>query len=208
METVLEAFRNAARDDVPTCFIAYTIKGFGLPFAGHKDNHAGLMNPGQMALFQKLCRVDPGCEWERFTGLGVPAAELQRFLDRVPFTRHDGRCHDAEAIAVPVLPVLPGNPMSTQEAFGKILHDLAATDTALAASVVTTSPDVTVSTNLGGWVNRRGIFHRFEVADSFRDERVVSAQKWAMTPRGPCSARGCCRSARCMTRSSCAGSMR
>ena len=45
---MVEAF-DAAQDDVPTLFIAWTIKGFGLPFAGHKDNHAGLMNPTQMA---------------------------------------------------------------------------------------------------------------------------------------------------------------
>jgi pyruvate dehydrogenase E1 component len=48
METLTQAF-DAAQDDVPTLFIAWTIEGFGLPFAGHKDNHAGLMNPTQMA---------------------------------------------------------------------------------------------------------------------------------------------------------------
>jgi pyruvate dehydrogenase E1 component len=40
MESLVEAF-DAAQDDVPTLFIAWTIKGMGLPFAGHKDNHAG-----------------------------------------------------------------------------------------------------------------------------------------------------------------------
>jgi pyruvate dehydrogenase E1 component len=49
---------------------------------------------------------------------------------------------------------------------------------------VTTSPDVTVSTNLGLWVNRRGIFDRAERADTFREEQVVSAQRWAMSPQG------------------------
>jgi pyruvate dehydrogenase E1 component len=29
--------------DRPTCFLAYTIKGWGTPIAGHKDNHGGLM---------------------------------------------------------------------------------------------------------------------------------------------------------------------
>jgi len=51
METLTQAF-DAAQDDVPTLFIAWTVKGFGLPFAGHKDNHAGLMNPTQMATFR------------------------------------------------------------------------------------------------------------------------------------------------------------
>ena len=41
-----------ADGDQPTCFIAYTIKGMGLPFAGHKDNHAGLMTKEQMELFR------------------------------------------------------------------------------------------------------------------------------------------------------------
>src|SRR6185437_10206926 len=57
METVLEAFAAAEGDTVPTCFIAYTIKGFGLPFAGHKDNHAGLMNTEQMAVFRQAMAV-------------------------------------------------------------------------------------------------------------------------------------------------------
>ena len=52
------------------------------------------------------------------------------------------------------------------------------------ARIVTTSPDVTVSTNLGAWVNRRGIFDRAERADTFREEKVVSAQRWAMSPQG------------------------
>ena len=34
LDTVLEAF-HGVEDDRPHCFIAYTIKGFGLPFAGH-----------------------------------------------------------------------------------------------------------------------------------------------------------------------------
>ncbi|MCB1992806.1 MAG: transketolase, partial [Geminicoccaceae bacterium] len=39
IEAVLEAFHSVT-DDRPHCFIAYTVKGWGLPFAGHKDNHA------------------------------------------------------------------------------------------------------------------------------------------------------------------------
>ena len=47
LPSLLEAFGKVEHDR-PICFIAYTIKGFGLPFAGHKDNHAGLMTPAQM----------------------------------------------------------------------------------------------------------------------------------------------------------------
>jgi pyruvate dehydrogenase E1 component len=184
MGSVLDAF-HAVTDDQPTCFIAYTIKGYGLPFAGHKDNHAGLMNRAQMATFRTSMAVPEGAEWDRFAGLDLAPERLADFLAQVPLARADGRRHATPPIAVPAaLPVPRGARLSTQEAFGRILGELAAGDSEIAARIVTTSPDVTVSTNLGGWVNRRGIFDRAERADVFREEKVVSAQRWAMAPAG------------------------
>ena len=184
MATVLAAM-HAVEDDRPTCFIAYTIKGYGLPFAGHKDNHAGLMNMDQMALFQRSMGVTAGAEWEPFAGLDLPEKHLAAFLDGVPLAGSGPRRHRAPAVAVPlVLPIPRGNRLSTQEAFGRILGEIAASYEALAERIVTTSPDVTVSTNLGPWVNRRGIFDRAERADTFREEKVVSAQRWVMSPEG------------------------
>jgi pyruvate dehydrogenase E1 component len=184
MESVLDAFHGVI-DDRPTCFIAYTIKGYGLPFAGHKDNHAGLMNPDQMAQFQRSMEVAEGAEWDLFAGLDLPGERLSAFLEGVPLALSGQRRHDAPGVPVPPsLPTPRGAKLSTQEAFGRILGDLASGDTALAERIVTTSPDVTVSTNLGPWVNRRGIFDRAERADTFREEKVVSAQRWAMSPQG------------------------
>src|SRR3546814_18660396 len=77
-----------------------------------------------------------------------------------------------------------GARMSTQEGFGKILNELGKSGNPLSQKVVTTSPDVTVSTNLGGWVNQRGIFSRSERQDVFREVQVVSAQRWGQSPRG------------------------
>jgi pyruvate dehydrogenase E1 component len=183
MAAVLEAF-HAATDDLPTCFIAYTIKGFGLPFAGHKDNHAGLMNEAQMASFQRAMAVPDGQEWDRFAGLDLPADALEAFLAGVPFAAERERQHVAAAVPVPDLPLPQAARLSTQEGFGRILNDLAGGDSELASRIVTCSPDVTVSTNLGGWVNRRGVFDRREHADVFRDEKVISAQRWQMSPKG------------------------
>ena len=184
MGAVLDAF-HSIDDDTPTCFIAYTIKGYGLPFAGHKDNHAGLMNPEQMALFQRQMGVAKGAEWEPFAGLDLPDGELAAFLEATPLAAHGARGHRPPAIEIPaLLPVPRGRRLSTQEAFGRILGGLAGAGGDLAGRIVTTSPDVTVSTNLGAWVNRRGIFDRTERADTFRDEKVVSAQRWAMSPQG------------------------
>jgi pyruvate dehydrogenase E1 component len=184
LASVLDAF-HAIADDRPTCFIAYTIKGFGLPFAGHKDNHAGLMNRDQMAVFRRSMGIDDGAEWDRFAGLDIPSERFKAFLDTVPLARSVMPQRPPQAMPVPaVLPAPRGARQSTQEAFGRLLGDLAAGDSALARHIVTASPDVTVSTNLGPWVNRRGIFDRSERADTFREENVVSAQRWGMSPRG------------------------
>jgi pyruvate dehydrogenase E1 component len=184
MASVLDAFHGIA-DDRPTCFIAYTIKGFGLPFAGHKDNHAGLMNEEQMASFRRAMAVPEGAEWDRFAGLDLPPETIERFLAAVPFAARHERRLAAPPVPVPeALPLPRAARMSTQEGFGRILNDIAAADSELAQRIVTCSPDVTVSTNLGGWVNRRGVFDRHEREDVFRDEKVVSAQRWQMSPKG------------------------
>jgi pyruvate dehydrogenase E1 component len=73
---------------------------------------------------------------------------------------------------------------STQFGFGKILDEIARAGGPLADAIVTTSPDVTVSTNLGPWVNRRGLFARETMADTFREERIASTQKWEFGPKG------------------------
>ena len=185
LDTVREAFHRAARDDVPTCFIAYTIKGHGLPFEGHKDNHSGLTNPQQIAALRDEMGIAEGDEWDSFAGLDVPADTMQAFLDAVPFNQAATRRHDAPRIAVPAgIEVPPGDPLSTQAGFGRVLADIARRHPDLADRIVTTSPDVTVSTNLGGWVNRRGVFARSAQADAFRGDRPLSAQDWTMGPGG------------------------
>ncbi|HET6522639.1 MAG TPA: transketolase, partial [Geminicoccaceae bacterium] len=152
LEAVLEAFRAADGDDRPHCFLAYTIKGFGLPFAGHKDNHAGLMTPEQMARFRAAHAVPEGREWDPFAGLDDPRPEeLRAFLADVPFAeRHEVR--PSARVAVPA--ALPrgrtGARGSTQEAFGRIMAELARDGGELSGRIVTASPDVTVSTSLGG----------------------------------------------------------
>ncbi|HLJ64999.1 MAG TPA: 1-deoxy-D-xylulose-5-phosphate synthase N-terminal domain-containing protein, partial [Stellaceae bacterium] len=185
METVLEAFHGAGLDEVPTCFIAYTIKGKGLPFAGHKDNHAGLMNEAQMAQFRRSMNVAEGEEWARFAGLPGPEVQYERFLAEVPMGARLRRLAVPPKIALPPsFPVPSGAVMSTQDGFGRIMNDLAHHDDELARRLVTCSPDVTVSTNLGGFVNRRGVYDRGERADTFRDEKVVSAQRWQVSAAG------------------------
>ena len=179
IETLLDAFERA-QDERPTLFIAYTVKGYGLPFQGHKDNHAGLMNPTQMADYRASLGIAEGTEWEPFAGQGDnSAAALKAFLE--PFrTKLTHPARTAPAIAAPErLPVPDGAEQSTQAAFGRILLDLAKSGHPLADRIVTTSPDVTVSTNLGAFVNQRGLFRRQELKDVFAGHKIPSPQKWA-----------------------------
>lgn len=195
IETLTEAFRaQDAEGDQPTCFIAYTVKGMGLPFAGHKDNHAGLMTKEQMEGFRGALNIRPGHEWDRFEGLGIAEEELRDFIASVPFAAPlspGGRSlvsppvHVPAAFAAPKVPA--GRKLATQAAFGEILAEIGRGRDEfadLAKRIVTTSPDVTVSTNLGPWVNRRGIFDRHKKNDVFRDAKLASAQRWGMSPEG------------------------
>jgi pyruvate dehydrogenase E1 component len=179
IETLLDAF-DSMDDERPTLLIAYTVKGYGLPLAGHKDNHSGMMNTGQIESLRDDLAIAPGEEWGKWSGLGDNlAATLQAFVDSSPIARKQAE-HAAPAIPLPDrLPVPEGAEQSTQAAFGKVLHDLAKSSEPLADRLVTTAPDVTQTTNLGAFVNQRGLFRRQELADVFQRVKIPSAQKWS-----------------------------
>jgi pyruvate dehydrogenase E1 component len=184
LEEILETFAKAPTDR-PVCFIAYTIKGFGLPFAGHKDNHAGLMTKAQMQEFRAQQGINQGAEWDHFAGLDTDAETLTAFLKAVPFNQRGMRRLEAPKIDLPpAVEISASGAMSTQTGFGRILDAIAKSDSALADRIVTTSPDVTVSTNLGPWVNRRGLFSMQTQEDVFKERGLMSPQKWEMTPQG------------------------
>ncbi|MCB1542717.1 MAG: transketolase, partial [Rhodoblastus sp.] len=184
LELLTKAFEAARQHDRPVCFIAYTIKGFGLPLAGHKDNHAGLMTPTQVETLRAQMNVRPGHEWEKFEGLDVPEQTLEHVLSTAPFARKAKNRPAGARIETPAL-ALPHQPeMSTQQGFGLLMHEIAKRDDEFARRVVTTSPDVTVSTNLGAWVNRRGLFAKEQLADIFKAERIPSTFNWTFSPSG------------------------
>jgi pyruvate dehydrogenase E1 component len=69
---------------------------------------------------------------------------------------------------------------STQQAFGDALVQLAR-DGGLGARLVTASPDVAISTNLGGWINRVGVFSAREEPSFEEGSRVL---EWKPRPAG------------------------
>lgn len=187
MDAIMQAFDQAKADDRPHCFIAYTIKGYGLPLAGHKDNHAGILNDGQIAQYRESLGIKQGEEWDKTAGLPMDEEKLEAFLSSVPFAQRVPREQQTETAATFVVPEIAaptGKSQSTQEAFGKIMNELGRGTSDLASRIVTTSPDVTVSTNLGGWVNQRSPFHIKRREDIFRQMHVPSPQKWGQQPQG------------------------
>src|SRR3954452_21187971 len=183
LESLTEAF-DRCDDDSPTLFIAYTIKGFGLPFAGHKDNHAGLMNPTQIAALRESMGIREGQEWEPLEGVGGNARPAVEALLEKSEVAREKRSRSFGGVGVPAIPAPAGDEQSTQAAFGRILLDLSKAGGELADKIVTTSPDVTVSTNLGAWVNQRGLFRRSDMPDVFAKAKIASAQKWSSDNQG------------------------
>ncbi|NNE12640.1 MAG: pyruvate dehydrogenase, partial [Ilumatobacter sp.] len=169
---LLDTFREC--DDVadrPSVLFAYTIKGWGLPMAGDPLNHAALLTPGQIDDFRAELGLDEGAsEWDRFDP-DSPEGQLCRKVG--------GDINNAPPVPRPVLPVpaavrnvVTSGMQSTQEAFGRVLASLADVDE-VGERVVTTAPDVSISTNLGGFINKRGVYSHVERDDHGGAERLL-----------------------------------
>ena len=182
IHTLCDAFKNI-KDDKPTAFIAYTIKGWGTPLAGHKDNHAGLMTKAQMETFKAKLGILDGNEWNSFSDQ-EETIELDQYIKNLPFQKAGHRRFKSKKIEVDNDILITDTSISTQNAFGKILDQYAKNNTEFSKRIITTSPDVSVSTNLGPWINRKGLFSRVESSDTFRDRKIPSAQKWIFSKEG------------------------
>jgi pyruvate dehydrogenase E1 component len=182
VDTMAQTFA-AIDHDRPVCFLAFTIKGWGTPIAGHKDNHGGLMTKAQMADWQVHMGVPEGAEWDRFATIGDTSA-FQADLNAVPFFAKGPRRFSDDVLSVPKIEIASEREISTQMGFGKILDDLSKGDSDLASRIVTTSPDVTGTTSLGAWVNRRKLFARTARPDTFKDHKIASTAKWEFAPDG------------------------
>src|SRR5918996_103171 len=137
------------------------------------------MTIAQMEKRRSAQNIRPGHERGKFEGLAEQPTELEDFLADAPFNREGRRRLSAPVIDVPErLAFNPAAQMATQQGFGLLLNEIARGDTELASRIVTASPDVTVSTNLGAWVNRRGLFAKAENHDLFRQEKIPSTFNW------------------------------
>ncbi|GAB2465012.1 transketolase-like TK C-terminal-containing protein [Jatrophihabitans fulvus] len=177
LRTLLEVLDRCDEEkDRPSVVFAYTIKGWGLPIAGNPRNHSALLTSAQVDEFRIANGLTHADEWDRFdpdTPAGRWIERTQGRLTRPPRT-------PAPAVVVPEsVHLRTPRPMSTQEAFGRVLVDLSR-DEAVAPYLVTTAPDVATSTNLAGFINRTGVFS----PDERRSWSEDAGLKWRESPTG------------------------
>jgi pyruvate dehydrogenase E1 component len=171
---------DAIDDSRPTVVFAYTIKGHGLPIQGHPQNHSALLTVGQMERLAADLGADYANPWARFPDGSPPArlcAETARGLRR-------GEVPVGQPPEVPAdFGRTPATTGTTQEALGRALLDLTRQAPEAASRVVTVSPDVSSSTNLGGWVNKVGVWSARERVDWFADDPDTILH-WRERPTG------------------------
>ena len=159
---------------------AYTVKGHGLATEGHPQNHSSLLTTAQFAELAERLGTDTDDPWAPFAD-GSPeaalCAETAARLRRAPVA----------AAAPPAVPAdlgrTPSGTATTQAALGRALLDLTRSAPDAAARVVTLAPDVSSSTNLGGWVNKVGVWAARERVDWFADDPETILH-WRERPTG------------------------
>ena len=181
LPSLLEAYREAdAVRDRPSAVFAYTIKGRSLPIEGHPSNHSALLTVEQYRDFAARVDADPDDPWAFFPQESPEAAlceEVSRRLGQRPLQRKPP----------PPVPREIGRryagSTSTQQELGRLLAELPRTAGDVAERIVTVSPDVASSTNLGGWINKVGIWSLQEETDWFEDD-PETLLKWRETRGG------------------------
>ena len=181
LASLLDAFAQADEiTDRPSVIFAYTIKAWRLATQGHPANHSALLSADQWAQLADAAGADPEDPWARFAD-GTPEAEL--CLTAAERLRRDPVALRPAPAPPPELGRSHSGKVSTQQAFGRFFVDLAHAAPEVAAHVVTVSPDVASSTNLGGWINRVGIWHLGERVDWFAED-TDTLVRWRETEHG------------------------
>ena len=174
-----EAF-GAIDDSRPTIILAYTIKGYGLAVEGHPQNHSALLTQAQIGELAAQLGADPERPWNRAaadSAAGELCEQSARRLRRPLLPPH------APPRVPPDLGRTPTGVATTQAALGRTLLDLTREAPEAARRVVTVSPDVSSSTNLGGWVNKVGVWSASERTDWFADD-AETILHWREKPTG------------------------
>ncbi|MFF8415247.1 transketolase-like TK C-terminal-containing protein [Streptomyces omiyaensis] len=178
--SALDAALSEVDDHRPTVIFAYTVKGHGLPTQGHPQNHSSLLTDDQMRQLADEVGADPDHPWEGFD----PDSAAARLCARTGARLRRDAVAETEPPAVPTdIGRTPTGVATTQAALGRTLLDLTRSAPEAARRVVTVSPDVSSSTNLGGWVNKVGVWSPVERVNWFADD-AETILHWRERPTG------------------------
>ena len=179
-----------ATRDRPAVIFAYTIKGWRLPIAGDPHNHSKLLNDEEMSALAEELAVPGDDHWASFAP-DTDAGALCRKIGDQLYPPSDNGNAAPMAPAWPVglsaddvpqsVPARTHGTLSTQQSFGQILVSMSR-NPKLAPRLVTTSPDVSTSTNLSGWIAKQGVF-------SFTEREIYELEEnrglsWRYGPEG------------------------
>lgn len=179
LSLLLDCYRQCDLvSDRPSVVFAYTIKGWGLPIAGDPLNHAALLSANQIDTFRSRVGLTLDTEFDRF----AEGSDEDRVCRAVGGAINNQPVPPRPELAIPIeVGIAVGSkPMSTQEVFGRLLTGLGAIS-GVGERIITTSPDVSVSTNLGGWINKFGVFNSQTQPDYLGEDRLL---RWHEGPQG------------------------
>jgi pyruvate dehydrogenase E1 component len=177
ISSLINAFDECDKElNKSSVVFAYTIKGWHLPIAGDKRNHSAQVSKDQIDHLRKSVGLDASNEWSRFE---PGSREDSLCLARGKSLKRDVISSQILAEFPHSTDTSPREHSSSQETFGRVLNEISRNE-AIRPYLVTTAPDVATSTNLGGFINRHGIFNR----DLKREWTSNSIQKWTESPNG------------------------
>lgn len=177
LNSLLAAFRECdAETERPSVIFAYTVKGWGLPIAGDPRNHSALLSEAQINDLRLSKGLTESDEWNLFA---PGSAEAELCTQRAKALARETGSSKIDLVLPTETGVKTTGMTSTQEVFGRVLSEISRNDE-IRKYLVTTAPDVATSTNLGGFINRAGVFHPQELR-RWNEDPIL---KWAEGPTG------------------------
>ena len=181
LSTLRKAFQETDKTDEPSVVFAYTLKGYRLPSVGDPQNHSVTLSDSQMEELRENLNIEPGNIWGGFDS----ESEESQFLKST-----SEKLRRIDVVTPPPKENIPrdfgrrySGYMSTQQIFGLVLTDMSRSLGDLSRRIVTVSPDVASSTNLGGWINRVGVW-KLNETETLPEEGIVRALKWEESKSG------------------------
>ena len=167
----------------PVVIFAYTIKGWGLPFALDPLNHAAMISTEQVDDLRQSLDLSSDSNFQAFN----PNSQIGQYISNLEYSAGQTPAAPVSSETLIEIPESLGlryrQNLSTQQAFGQIMLSITRSPE-LSDQIVTVSPDVAISTNLGGWVNKVGVYGPESKSDSFELFGIKHPVVWKQSPSG------------------------